>query len=82
MTLDPTPPATTTPAAPAALQLPLLVCTDCGHVFSPTTAQIVALGSTGCPRCQGSTWLVSLSAPVASDPVPAPRGRDEETRHV
>jgi predicted nucleic acid-binding Zn-ribbon protein len=60
--------------------LPLLACTQCGHAFTPTVEEIARLGATGCPRCQGWTWLVSTAAaeaPVAV-PVPMPRGRDEE----
>ncbi|GAY08571.1 hypothetical protein TOK_2328 [Pseudonocardia sp. N23] len=68
------------PAPPT--QRPLLACTACCHTFIPTCSEITQLGATGCPRCQGWTWLVSLSAPLASDPVPVPRGRDEESRHV
>jgi hypothetical protein len=57
---------------------PLLACTQCGHAFTPTVEEIARLGATGCPRCQGWTWLVSTAAASAGSY--APRSRRGEWR--
>ncbi|WP_103383429.1 hypothetical protein [Pseudonocardia dioxanivorans] len=66
------------------MSLPLLSCTACGHTFSLTADEIARLPTIGCPHCQGWTWLVSTTAAPGpdGDPVPIPRGGDEENRDV
>ena len=64
---------------------PVFGCTACEHVFSPRAEQWTDLAATGCPRCHGWTWLVSLGDPatlVPARPAVAAIAALEEMDHV
>ena len=64
--------------------VPVLGCTDCRYLFTPSPAQWADLAATGCPRCQGWTWLAALAHPSSPNSTAASAGRGacEEHTHV